>query len=72
MRVGPERRTATTAARTSRRSWRLRWTTPPAPETAEVFNGLIRHIEQSSDAEVDFAVTVGLGCFRINSRYATD
>ena len=22
------------------------------PETAEVFNGLIRHIEQSSDAEV--------------------
>ena len=37
------------------------------PETAEVFNGLIRHIEQSSDAEVaydtalDFAVTCGVG-----------
>ena len=46
------------------------------PETAEVFNGLIRHIEQSSDAEVaydtalDFAVTCGLGYFRINTRYA--
>lgn len=48
------------------------------PETAEVFNGLIRHIEQSSDAEVaydtalDFAVTSGVGYFRINTRYATD
>lgn len=48
------------------------------PETAEVFNGLIRHIEQSSDAEVaydtalDFAVTCGLGYFRINTRYAGD
>lgn len=48
------------------------------PETAEVFNGLIRHIEQSSDAEVafdtalDFAVTCGLGYFRINTRYAAD
>lgn len=48
------------------------------PETAEVFNGLIRHIEQSSDAEVaydtalDFAVTCGLGYFRINTRYASD
>ena len=43
--------------------------------TAEVFNGLIRHIEQSSDAEVaydtalDFAVTCGLGYFRINTRW---
>jgi hypothetical protein len=48
------------------------------PETAEVFNGLIRHIEQSSDAEVaydtalDFAVTCGFGYFRINTRYASD
>jgi hypothetical protein len=48
------------------------------PETAEVFNGLIRHIEQSSDAEVaydtalDFAVTCGFGYFRINTRYAGD
>ncbi len=48
------------------------------PETAEVFNGLIRHIEQSSDAEVaydtalDFAVTGGFGYFRINTRYACD
>ena len=46
------------------------------PETAEVFNGLIRHIEQSSDAEVaydtalDFAVTGGFGYFRINTRWA--
>ena len=48
------------------------------PETAEVFNGLIRHVEQSSDAEVaydtalDFAVTCGFGYFRINTRYAAD
>ncbi len=48
------------------------------PDTAEVFNGLIRHIEQSSDAEVaydtalDFAVTSGVGYFRINTRYSTD
>ncbi|PZQ59241.1 MAG: hypothetical protein DI570_16405 [Phenylobacterium zucineum] len=48
------------------------------PETAEVFNGLIRHIEQSSDADVaydtalDFAVTSGVGYFRINTRYAAD
>ncbi|MCR5879425.1 portal protein [Phenylobacterium sp. J367] len=48
------------------------------PETAEVFNGLIRHVEQSSDAEVaydtalDFAVTGGFGYFRINTRYAAD
>ncbi|WP_374344792.1 portal protein [Phenylobacterium sp.] len=48
------------------------------PETAEIFNGLIRNIEQSSDAEVaydtalDFAVTGGFGYFRINTRYASD
>jgi hypothetical protein len=48
------------------------------PQTAEVFNGLIRHIEQSSDAEVaydtalDFAVTCGFGYFRINTRYSSD
>ncbi len=48
------------------------------PETAEIFNGLIRNIEQSSDAEVaydtalDFAVTGGFGYFRINSRYARE
>jgi hypothetical protein len=48
------------------------------PETADIFNGLIRQIEQSSDAEVaydtalDFAVTGGFGYFKINTRYATD
>ncbi|HEY3695155.1 portal protein [Phenylobacterium sp.] len=48
------------------------------PQTAEIFNGLIRHIEQSSDAEVaydtalDFAVTGGFGYFRINTRYTRD
>jgi hypothetical protein len=48
------------------------------PATADVLNGLIRHIEQSSDAEVaydtalDFAVTAGFGYFRINTRYAAD
>lgn len=48
------------------------------PATAEVFNGLIRQIEQSSDAHVaydtalDFAVTGGFGYFRINTRYVRD
>ncbi len=48
------------------------------PETAEVMSGLIRQIEQSSDAEVaydtalEFAVTGGFGYFRINTRYAAD
>jgi len=48
------------------------------PATAQIFDGLIRHIEQSSDAEVaydtalDFAVTCGFGYFRINTRYAAD
>lgn len=48
------------------------------PETAEVFNGLIRHIEQSSDADVatdtaiDHSATGGYGFFKINTRYATD
>ncbi len=48
------------------------------PETAEVFNGLIRNIEQSSNAEVAYdtalehAVTGGFGYFRINTQYASD
>jgi len=48
------------------------------PETAEIFNGLIRQIEQSSDADVaydtalDFAVTCGLGYIKVNTRYAKD
>lgn len=48
------------------------------PETAEIFSGLIRNIEQSSDAEVaydtslDFAVTMGFGYFKINTRYTHD
>jgi hypothetical protein len=48
------------------------------PATADLMGSLIRHIEQSSDAEVaydtalDFAVTGGFGYFRINTRYAGD
>lgn len=48
------------------------------PATAEVLNGLIRNIEQSSDADVaydtalDFAVTCGFGVFRINARPVED
>lgn len=48
------------------------------PETAQVFAGLIRHIESSSDSEaaydtaLDFAVSCGFGYFRINTRYAAD
>ena len=47
-------------------------------DTAEIFSGLIRNIEVSSDAEVaydtalDFAVTCGFGYFKINTRYAHD
>lgn len=46
------------------------------PETAEVISGLIRNIEQSSDADVaydtaiDSAVTGGFGYWRINLDYA--
>lgn len=48
------------------------------PDTAEILNGLIRNIEQSSDADVaydtalDFAVTGGFGYFMIDLEYATD
>lgn len=48
------------------------------PETADVMNGLIRNIEQISNADVaydtaaDFAITQGLGYFRIGIEYADD
>jgi len=48
------------------------------PETAEIINGLIRNIEQSSNAEVAYdtalehAVFGGFGFFRINTRYTSD
>lgn len=48
------------------------------PETAEILSGLIRQIEQSSDAEVaydtalDFAVCSGIGYLKVNTRYAHD
>jgi hypothetical protein len=48
------------------------------PETAEVFNGLIRNIEVSSNAEVAYdtalehAVFGGFGYFRINTAYTSD
>lgn len=48
------------------------------PETAEIFNGLIRNIEYTSDADVAYdtaieaAVCGGLGYFRINTCYADD
>lgn len=48
------------------------------PKTAEVMTGLIRNIEQSSDADIaydtaiDNAVSGGFGYFRINLDYATD
>lgn len=47
-------------------------------ETAEVITGLIRNIEQSSDADtaydtaIDNAVSGGFGYFRINLDYATE
>lgn len=48
------------------------------PETAEILNGVIRNIEQSSNAEVAYdtalehAVFGGFGYFRINTRYSSD
>lgn len=48
------------------------------PETAEVINGLIRNIEQSSNADIAYdtaleaAVTGGFGYFRINTAYTSD
>jgi hypothetical protein len=48
------------------------------PETAEIFNGLIRNIEQSSNADVsydtaaDFAVSGGIGYIRVAIEYAHD
>lgn len=47
------------------------------PETAKVFQGLIRHIEDQSNAQVayqtsgDSAVTIGLGYFRITADYVS-
>lgn len=47
-------------------------------EVAELFNGLIRHIEQSSDGDVaydtamDSSVSGGFGFWRVNTRYACD
>lgn len=46
------------------------------PETAKVFQGIIRHIEQSSNAELaydtafDSAVRTGFGYFRIRTAYS--
>ena len=48
------------------------------PDTAEVITGLIRNIEQQSDAEIAYdtavesAVQCGKGTFRIGTRYADD
>jgi len=48
------------------------------PETAEILGDLIHNIEVSSNAEVaydtalDFAVTSGVGYFRINTKYSCD
>lgn len=48
------------------------------PDTAEVLNGLIRNIEQSSEAEVAYdtalecSVAGGFGYFRINTAYTSD
>lgn len=47
-------------------------------ETAEVFNGIIRHIEANSSADTaydtaaEFAVDAGLGYWRITTDYAAD
>jgi len=48
------------------------------PETAKIFAGLVRHIEDSSDASIAYetagesAVKIGLGYFRVGTRYVDD
>ena len=48
------------------------------PDTAKVFQGLVRHIEDKSSAHIAYqtagesAVTIGLGFFRIVAEYASD
>lgn len=48
------------------------------PKTAEVISGLIRNIEEQSNADIaydtalDFAVTMGFGYWRVNTEYATE
>jgi hypothetical protein len=48
------------------------------PETAEIYNGLIRNIEVTSKADVaydtafDFAVSGGFGYWRVNTDYSCD
>lgn len=48
------------------------------PETAEIYNGLIKNIEQTSKADVaydtavDFAVSMGWGYFRVSIEWACD
>jgi hypothetical protein len=48
------------------------------PEVAQIYDGLIRNIEYTSDADtaydtaLDCAVTSGLGYFRVNTRYCDD
>jgi len=48
------------------------------PKTAEIYAGLIRNIEYSSNSDVaydtaiDYAVSSGRGYFRVNAEYATD
>jgi hypothetical protein len=48
------------------------------PETAEIFQGLVRHIEDQSSASVayetagEWAVKTGLGYFRVVTEYADD
>ncbi len=47
-------------------------------KTAEIFNGIIRHIEANSNADtaydiaLDFAVDAGLGYWRVTTDYASD
>lgn len=47
-------------------------------KTAEIFNGIIRHIEQNSDAETaydiaqEFAVDAGIGYWRVITEYAAE
>lgn len=47
-------------------------------QTAQILDGLMRHIEQSSDADVaydtalEFAASAGFGFIGVNTRYATD
>lgn len=68
-------RQVTNDQRMNKPSIRISPTDDSTEETAEIYEGLIRHIQYSSGADVafdtacDFQVTIGFGYLRVNTKY---